>query len=795
MTTHPLPVPLPREWTTDAGVRIECVRTPVDGASAMRELEDALDTRRGAVLRSDYESPDRYRRHAVGYTDPPVEIVVRGLRTVEVRALNARGEVLLPVLRAAARRPLRDIAGLGGPGDTPGFTGQVRTTPGQDLLSEEDRPRRPGAFDFVRAVRDAFSGPAGDFLGLYGAFGYDLVLAFDPVPPRQSGRSVRDRDLVLHLPDAVTVTDPVAGTAWRHTYEFTAEGRGTHGLPRLTPAAPFRMWGEHPADGNGPVADGGHGSDHAPGEYADLVRTARERFRAGDLFEVVPSRTFDRPVRCLPSDLFRALRTRNPSPYQMLMNLGEGEHLVGTSPEMFVRVHPRPTADGTGWRVESAPISGTAARGRDALEDAEQVKALLASEKEEAELTMCTDVDRNDKSRVCEPGSVRVIGRRQLEMYATLIHTVDHVEGVLRHGRDALDAFLSHMWAVTVTGAPKHAAIAFLEEHERSPRRWYGGAVGRVGFDGSLDTGLTLRTVQLRDGRARVRTGATLLYESVPEAEERETELKALALLEVLGTTAVDGAAPGAATAPDTLPGGTARRSPAGTRRTAAAAGADGSGYRPRVLLVDHQDSFVHTLAAYLRQAGARVSTYRSGFDPSLVEDVAPDLLVLSPGPGRPEDHDTARTLRLAEDRGIPVFGVCLGMQAIVEHLGGRLAVLDRPFHGRSSTVSLVDDGGALLRGLPPRFSVGRYHSLIADATTLPPELRVTARCPDGAAMALEHHTRPLAGVQFHPESLMTQFDDHGQTLIGNVLARLARRPQPAGSAPAPDGERFGNHD
>ncbi|MFI9821019.1 anthranilate synthase component I [Streptomyces sp. NPDC052013] len=758
MTTHPLPVPLPRGWTTGAGVRVERTRTAVDGESALRELESALDTRRGAVLRSDYESPGRYRRHAVGYTDPPVEIVLRGLRTVEVRALNERGQVLLPVLRAAASRTLRETGELTTGG--PGFRGLVRTTSRQDLIREEDRSRRPGAFDFVRAVRDALSGPPGDFLGLYGAFGYDLVLAFDPVPLHQGGRSGQDRDLVLHLPDEVTVTDPVAGAAWRHSYEFTAQGRSTHGLPRTTPAEPVRTGG--PVDGRG---------DHAPGEYAALVREARERFRAGDLFEVVASRTFDRPLHRPPSELFRTLRARNPAPYQMLMNLGEGEHLVGTSPEMFVRVHARTTAEGTGWRVESAPISGTAARGRDALEDAEQIKALLSSEKEEAELTMCTDVDRNDKSRVCEPGTVRVIGRRQLELYSTLIHTVDHVEGILRPERDALDAFLSHMWAVTVTGAPKQAAVAFLEEHERSPRRWYGGAVGRIGFDGSLDTGLTLRTVHVRDGRARVRTGATLLYDSVPEAEERETELKAKALLDVLDGASGAGPSPEPRTVPASL---------TAVPQTAA----DGTAYRPRVLLVDHQDSFVHTLAGYFRQAGAHVSTYRSGFDKSLVAEVAPDLLVLSPGPGRPVDHDIAGTLRIAEDHGIPVFGVCLGMQALVEYLGGRLGVLDRPFHGKPSRVSLVGDGGELLRGLPPRFTAGRYHSLYADDAALPPGLRVTARCPDGVVMAVEHVSRPLAGVQFHPESLMTQFDDHGLLLIGNVLARLARRPQPVGGVP-----------
>ena len=159
---------------------------------------------------------------------------------------------------------------------------------------------------------------------------------------------------------------------------------------------------------------------------------------------------------------------------------------------------------------------------------------LLGSAKEESELTMCTDVDRNDKSRVCVPGTVTVIGRRQIEMYSRLIHTVDHIEGRLKPGFDAIDAFLTHMWAVTVTGAPKAWAMQFIEDNEAAPRRWYGGAVGKIGFDGSMNTGLTLRTARIKDGVAAVRAGATLLYDSDPESEERETHIKARALLETL---------------------------------------------------------------------------------------------------------------------------------------------------------------------------------------------------------------------------------------------------------------------
>lgn len=176
---------------------------------------------------------------------------------------------------------------------------------------------------------------------------------------------------------------------------------------------------------------------------------------------------------------------------------------------MFVRVeHTK-----KGLRVETCPISGTIERGSDALEDAQQIKKLLINSKEESELTMCTDVDRNDKSRICIPGSVKVLGRRQIEMYSRLIHTVDHVEGYLRKEFDALDAFLCHTWAVTVTGAPKTWAMRFLEDVEKVPRSWYGGAVGMIGFDGTLNTGLTLRTVRILDGIAEVRAGATLLHD------------------------------------------------------------------------------------------------------------------------------------------------------------------------------------------------------------------------------------------------------------------------------------------
>jgi len=460
------------------------------------------------------------------------------------------------------------------------------------LARSRPSSRSPGDISACSTAAFACADP---HLGLYGAFGYDLAFQFEPVRLRRE-RPAGQRDLVLHLPDEIWVLDRKREEAVRYAYEFEVDGASTAGLERLTA-------GTVPQHDPGSVRPKDLPPPPEPGSYARVVEEARQRFARGDLFEVVPSHVFH--GRCAsPAAFYDLLRQRNPAPYEFLFNLGEGEYLVGASPEMYVRV--------TGDRVETCPIAGTIARGEDTLEDAVNIATLLGSAKEESELTMCTDVDRNDKSRVCVPGTVTVIGRRQIEMYSRLIHTVDHIEGRLLPGRDALDAFLTHMWAVTVTGAPKAWAMQFIEDNEGAPRRWYGGAVGKIGFDGSMNTGLTLRTAHIRNGVATVRAGATLLYDSDPQAEERETHIKARALLETLREVDRERAAAQAGPADPVLSSSGSADYP----DLAAPAPA-----RPiRVVLVDHQDSFVHTLADYFRQQGAEVTTVRAGFPAAMLD-------------------------------------------------------------------------------------------------------------------------------------------------------------------------------
>ncbi len=382
---------------------------------------------------------------------------------------------------------------------------------------------------------------------------------------------------------------------------FRGRANRPQGLPRETAES---VYAKTPRQGF---------ADHAPGEYQATVETARAAFARGDLFEAVPGQLFGEPCERSPAEVFQRLCRINPSPYGALMNLGDGEFLVSASPEMFVR--------SDGRRVETCPISGTIARGTDAIGDAEQIRQLLNSEKDEFELNMCTDVDRNDKARVCVPGTIKVLARRQIETYSKLFHTVDHVEGMLRPGFDALDAFLTHAWAVTVTGAPKLWAMQFVEDHERSPRRWYAGAIGCVNFDGSINTGLTIRTIRMKDGLAEVRVGATCLFDSDAAAEDRECQVKAAALFQALRG---DPPKPLSAFAPD----------------------ATGSG--KQVLLIDHDDSFVHMLADYFRQVGASVTVVRYVHAQDMLKQRKWDLLVLSPGPGRPEDFGISSTIDAA---------------------------------------------------------------------------------------------------------------------------------------------------
>ncbi len=711
-------------YTTPGGIAVTRSSSRLPYKHGLKPLLRQLDSYRGIYLSSGYEYPERYSRWDIAAICPPIEIISLG-REVSFRALNRRGEIIIRILQPLLEHhPHWESSRMNGTA----MEGRLKPLPA--IFPEEDRSKQPSVFSLLRTLLNEFRTHEDSRLALVGAFGYDLLFQFDPVDLKLPRNGTKD--LHLFLCDHIYYMDRKKETIDRFQYDFARGDLSTAGLLHDgEPIAP-----PLPREPSEIV------SDHTADEYSKKVEVVREGMRQGNYYEVILRQTFEANYSDSPSALFERIQKASPSPYEFFLQFGE-EQLIGASPEMFVRVE--------GPRVETCPISGTARRTGDPLRDAESIRELLNSEKDESELTMCTDVDRNDKSRVCVPGSVKVIGRRLIESYAGLFHTVDHVEGMLEPRFDSLDAFLTHMWAVTVIGAPKKAAAQAIENLEKEARAWYGGAIGMISLNGDINTGILIRTVHLKDGIARYNAGATLLYDSVPELEHEECRTKATGFFRALHP-------------PQTKPSTEVQRNQ------------PGSGVK--LLLIDNDDCFIHTLANYARQTGAEVITYRHGFPHELIRQIAPTVILVSPGPGRPADFRVPDLVKFAAHAGIPLFGVCLGLQGVVEAFGGELGVLDYPMHGKSSLVTHQNTG--VFRGLPDPLKVGRYHSLFAVRASLPACLEVTAETEDGVIMGVRHRDLPIEAVQFHPESILSLDADSGLRLIENVVKARAAAYAPA---------------
>ena len=289
-------------------------------------------------------------------------------------------------------------------------------------------------------------------------------------------------------------------------------------LAKPLAALPYRT-------GDGATPPGEITSNMSREEYAQKVERIKEYIVAGDCIQVVLSQRFSRPTAAHPFEIYRALRTINPSPYMFYLELGDAQ-VVGASPEMLVRVE-----DG---HIDYHPIAGTRPRGRDEAEDAALEAELRRDEKERAEHIMLVDLGRNDVGRVSQPGTVEVTQLMDVERYSHVMHLVSHVTGQLRDDLSSYDALRASFPAGTVSGAPKVRAMEIIAELERDRRGVYAGAAGYFDLSGNLDTAITLRTMVVKDGVAHVQAGGGIVYDSEPESEYRETENKARALLRAI---------------------------------------------------------------------------------------------------------------------------------------------------------------------------------------------------------------------------------------------------------------------
>jgi anthranilate synthase component 1 len=287
------------------------------------------------------------------------------------------------------------------------------------------------------------------------------------------------------------------------------------------PLPPLPLGGEPVQDA---ASDRGR-PNTSPERYREIVETAKEYIRAGDIFQVVLSQRVDLPTPAHPFTIYRALRTVNPSPYMFYLDFGDHQ-IVGASPELLVRLE-----DGI---VTNHPIAGTRPRGATPEDDAANAKDLLADEKELAEHIMLVDLGRNDVGRVSKPGTVRVPKLMEIEHYSHVMHIVSNVEGEIEEGKTCFDAVRACFPAGTVSGAPKVRAMEIIAELEVDRRGPYAGAVGYVDFDGRMDTCIALRTLVVKDGVASMQAGGGIVADSTPDGEYAESYHKMRALLRAI---------------------------------------------------------------------------------------------------------------------------------------------------------------------------------------------------------------------------------------------------------------------
>lgn len=658
-------------------IRVDRIETPATADDA-GELVTRLDNEPGAWLGCDVSVEGLYRREAIACVDPALAFYLDG-NILRIIPRTSIGQALAVRLRDLAPFEWRE--------------GRLEVSFGAQAV--EPHP----AIGLLRRFLALFT-PARAELALYGAFAFDFyrLERGDAIP--EDGR----RRMALFFPERVLVMDE-SGRRWIEFRFPGLEPSTTRQPPPLVPPAKLQKQQD----------------DHPPGGHAKAVALGVAKLERGELASLVLSQTFRRPSSTTPSKAFSLLREANPYPAMFFLNLGGGESLFGASPDLQVRADAQ-------W-IETAPVCGTARRGLDALDDYEQARGLLESEVDGASLAVCADSDRNDKARVCIPGSVEQVSHRRIHFFSTIIHAIAHNRGRRRADVDAFDILLAHTTPATVTGMPKRAAVAAIAEIEPGWRGWYAGAAVRIGSDGSLNALTMLRFARIVDGIAEVRVGGSLLADSDPAREEEETRLKAETLFRVLAGTA---------------PGPQQAR-PVERIRT-------------RIAFIDNGDPLAALSREALLRAGAE-------FDA--------DAAIRVFGDG---SLDTARAAVCALTDG-PVLALNTAGLALLERDGATLERLSRAQFARSVNASVSSTH--FLAGIGD-FSAGVYATHCLRAHTLPEGWTACACANDGRILAAVHADGQHCVILFRPDSVLSSRRGAGVHVLAQALAWLAQGHPPS---------------
>lgn len=637
-------------------IAIQRTESKADALEVDRLLE-ALEAQPGLWMGCDVSSEGLFERRSMACARPALRFCLDG-RTLEVTALTPAGGALLPILRPMT---------------------------GFETLPGGLRARMSGGREVVGLLRE-FLGlfqPRSAELALFGAFSFDYFRLAEDTPLSDDGR----RRMVLFLPERVLAASDT-GATW-----IDFKWPGTAGETGIVP----------------PAAVASTEDDFHPGGHARRVAQGVDLLRRGELYSLVLSQTFRRRTTVPAARAFGALRRRNPYPAMFFCNLGGGELLFGASPDLQVRADDR--------TVESAPVCGTLRRGADPVEDAAQALALLESHKEGAAIALCADSAADELSRVCEPGSVRVVSHRRPYFFSTIIHAISHVRGTRRAGLDAFDLLLAHSAPATVTGLPKAAAIRAIEAIEADWRGWYAGAVARLGSDGSAEIYTVLRAARIAGGVAEIRTGGNIVADSDPVKEEEESQLKAQTLFRVLegeGTRQV-------------------QAMPSPLKHT-------------RVRMLASDDAFAPRLANALAAGGA-----------VMANDA--ELAVLSGVPhGRGQDS-------------APMIAIGDGAMWLLESEGIAVERLSRPEIARPIRGVGVAEGFLGTRAL----FAGRYASAAIRPAALNGGWRPAAVSEDGWLLAAQHDATTRCALFFRPDSVLSLQGDSGLHALTAALRWTTR--------------------
>ena len=367
--------------------------------------------------------------------------------------------------------------------------------------------------------------------GAVGFLGYETIHFFEPKVPLAQRDELQSPEALFMIPGSLLIFDHRLRSSKIVVNAFLEDGspEEIYGqaaesiaaiIEKLTRSANLPLIATADHESETPR------SNFQPEEFKRAVERAKEYIRAGDVFQVVLSQRFEAEFTAKPFDFYRCLRFVNPSPYMFCLQFGDDFSLVGSSPEMHVRL--------TGDTMEIRPIAGTRPRGATAAGDEKNAAELLADPKERAEHVMLVDLARNDIGRVAQFGSVRVTEFMGIERYSHVMHIVSNVTGRLRSGCTPFDLIKATFPAGTVSGAPKIRAMQIISELEKTRRGCYAGAIGYFGFDGNLDSCIALRCAVLKNGKAYFQAGAGIVADSEPEAEYQESINKARAMAKAL---------------------------------------------------------------------------------------------------------------------------------------------------------------------------------------------------------------------------------------------------------------------